>query len=77
MTRLRHFLIVLATLVLVSASVRAEAPDYPKLTAGNHPRLFLDNQEFEAMKSLIGSGTSAYLSDLHNIIMEICRRDAM
>ncbi len=77
MARLRHFLIVLATLALATVSTHAEVPDYSKLTTGNHPRLFLDNQEFEEMKSLIESGTSAYLSDLHNIIMDLCRRDAM
>lgn len=77
MTRLKCLLIVLVTLTLASATVRAEVPDYSKLTAGNHPRLFLDNQEFKEMKSLIESGTSACLSDLHNIIMDLCRRDAM
>ena len=68
---------VLAILVPAFASAQAEVPDYSGLTAERHPRLFLDNQEFEAMKSLIGSGTSSYLSDLHDIIMEICRLDAM
>ena len=77
MTRLKHLLIVLATLVIATISAHAGVPDYSKLTAGNHPRLFLDNQEFEGMKSLIESGTSTYLSDLHNIIMSLCRRDAM
>ena len=77
MTRLKHLLMVLAILVPAFASAQAEVPDYSRLTAEHHPRLFLDNQEFEAMKSLIGSGTSSYLSDLHDIIMEICRLDAM
>lgn len=77
MTRLKHLLMVLAILVPAFASAQAEVPDYSRLTAEHHPRLFLDNQEFEAMKSLIGSGTPSYLSDLHDIIMEICRLDAM
>ena len=77
MTRLRHFLIVLTTLAIATAAAHAGVPDYSKLTAGNHPRLFLDNQEFDEMKSLIESGASAYLSDLHSIIMDLCRRDAM
>lgn len=77
MTRLKHLLMVLAILVPAFASAQAEVPDYSRLTAEHHPRLFLDNQEFEAMKSLIGSGTPSYLSDLHDIIMEVCRLDAM
>lgn len=77
MTRLKLLLPVLVSMAIFTTSLRAEAPDYSKLTAADHPRLFLDDQEFETMKSQIASGSSPLLASLHRIIMELCRRDAM
>ena len=64
-------------MALFTTSLRAEVPDYSKLTAADHPRLFLEDKEFETMKSQIASGSSPHLAGLHKIIMDLCRRDAM
>ena len=50
--------------------------DY-SLTAENHPRLFLNTDEFVQMRSIVQKGTDATLTRIHESIMELVDNVAM
>ena len=75
-----RFLSALMSLTLLSSAMCGGAGrtlDHSRLTDRNHPRLFLDDRAFDSMRMQVESGQSPYLRDLHNVIMELCERDAM
>ncbi len=45
--------------------------DYSRLTARNHPRIFMDDAEFAAMKAKVESGENPVLVKLHEVTMQI------
>lgn len=51
--------------------------DFSNLTASNHPRLLMNNDDFKNLKSKIASRSSVGLNAVHDLIMEICDEDIM
>ncbi len=84
---LQTFFLVFATLTACSSAEQDPVPDpepntppteepvpeadYSGLTAENHPRLFLDEEEFAAMKAAVEARPDGYLAKLHAEVMSL------
>lgn len=51
--------------------------DWTRLTAENHPRIFLDDDEFAEMKVAVNSDPDGYLSMLHSEVMYLADKIGM
>ncbi|MBQ9653755.1 MAG: glycoside hydrolase family 88 protein [Bacteroidales bacterium] len=65
--RIKLFVLLLSIGVLCSFT----APKYDNLTSGNHPRLFMDDETFDGIKSQVAAGTNRYLKLVHDGVMPL------
>ncbi len=70
MKNISRFAAILALTVLPFVAFAAEGPDYSRLTADNHPRLFFGKEDFKAIPKALRKKSNPYFCALHEQMME-------
>ena len=71
MRLLRRIAAAIALAAFSFAAYAAEGPDYSRLTAQNHPRLFFGKEDFKAIPKVLKKKSNPYFCALHEQMIEM------